>query len=466
MTLANVKNIYKDKTVLIFGLGLNDGGLGMVDFFVNQDAKVTITDGKKEEELKPTLKKLAKYKDKITYHLGGHIDADFTENDIIVRNPAIKRDNPYLEIARKAKREIIMELALFHQLTPCPIIGITGTRGKSTTTTLIYEILKTTLGEKVLLGGNIGKSAMRELPKLTLDNLAVLEISSFQLDGMGESKVSPHIAVVTNLYPDHLNWHTDMQDYIETKKNIVRYQKPSDIAVINIDNEITKTFVDIAQSKVITFSLIEHAANYYLDKSLTLFENGKPLLSLKTASLEGIHNLYNMVCAIATTRIYDIPVSNILNVIESFTGVEGRQQLVRELNGIKIYNDTTATSLEAMEAMLDTLGPKYPKKIIMLAGGVDKGFDYSKLSGKFGKYLKKVILLEGTASEKLALELEKLEIPTEKYFNNFETAIKTAYKTAQPGDVMILCPGAASFNMFANEFDRGAKFNKVVEKLI
>lgn len=455
---------FKNKKVLIFGLGLNDGGLGMTEFFLKQGAEVTITDGKTHEQLKPTLEKLKDYENKIILHLGGHKEEDFLRNDIIIRNPAIKPDNKYLEIAQKAGKQIEMEMSLFHKYSSCPIIGVTGTRGKSTTTTLIYEILKTKYGEKIFLGGNIGKSAIREIDKLKDDSLAVLELSSFQLDTMGKNNLSPHIAVVTNIYTDHQDWHPTMEHYIESKRNIYKNQEKDDYLVVNVDNDITKTFVNDCKSKTITYSLLDKNANYYLNEDLDVFENGKKLLNLSNSKLKGKHNLYNMLSAISTVRIYGIEVSEIQKVLTSFKGVHGRQELVREINGIKFYNDTTATSVEAVLAMFNTFGEEFKQKIIMISGGVDKGLDYSLLEDDMRKYLKSLVLLEGTASERIYRQLKGFN-NIHKYYSDFKEAIHKAYDIAEEGDIVILCPGASSFNMFANEFDRGEKFVNYVKLL-
>ena len=454
---------FRNKKVLIFGLGLNDGGLGMAEFFLEQGSIVTITDGKTEKELEKTLLKLKKYGNQVIYHLGGHIKEDFENNDIIVRNPAIRRDNEWLEIARNAGKKIYMEMALFHELCPSPIIGITGTRGKSTTTSLINEFLKEKYKERVFLGGNIGKSAIRELSNITKENLVVLEISSFQLDGMGESKISSGTAVVTNMYQDHLNWHVDMNDYIETKKNIFKYQTKEDRLIVNIDNEITKEFVKEAKGKVTTYSLKDSTADYYLS-NMKVYEKGNEILEIKELILDGEHNLYNILAAIATVRDFNVETNHILNVLKIFTGVDGRQQLVRELNGIKFYNDTTATSVEAMLAMFDRFGEKNKGKMIMIAGGVDKGLKYEKITPYMNKYLKALVLFEGTASERIFDSIENTNM-VYKYFSNMETALKKAYELADNGDMIILCPGGSSFNMFANEFDRGDQFVEQVKKL-
>ncbi|MDD2270336.1 MAG: UDP-N-acetylmuramoyl-L-alanine--D-glutamate ligase [Candidatus Dojkabacteria bacterium] len=455
--------MYQNKKVLIFGLGLNDGGLGMTQYFLREGAQVTITDGKSKEELKISLQKLSQYPN-ITYHLGGHIESDFTDNDIIVRNPAIKPNNQYLEMAREAGKEIVMEMSLFHKIAPCSVIGVTGTRGKSTTTSLIYEILKSVYGSKAILGGNIGKSAIRQLPTLSKENLAVLELSSFQLDSMGEAKVSPHIAVITNIYQDHMDWHGSLEEYINAKKNIFLNQSKEDFLVLNLDDENSRGFENDAKGKVITYSLKNSEANYYMDENLNVYENQEKILRLENTILEGLHNDYNMICSIATTRILAIEPEMIKSVLENFKGLECRQEFVRELEGVKYYNDTCATSVEAINAMFERFGEENKGKIIMIAGGVDKGLDYSKILDNMEKYLKALVLFEGTASEEIS-RVSNPYIKTYKYFNSMNGAIDKAKEISTPNDMIILCPGGSSFNMFINEFDRGKKFVDYVNSL-
>lgn len=455
---------FKDKKVLIFGLGLNDGGLGMAEYFIKKGAQVTITDGKTKKELEPTLKKLRKYKEKIKLHLGKHYEKDFIENDIIVRNPAIKPGNEYLKIAQMAGKDIEMEMSFFHKHTPCPTIGVTGTRGKSTTTTLIYEILKKQFKEKVFLGGNIGKSAVRRLNKLKEDNLAVLELSSFQLESMGQNKLSPHIAVVTNIYVDHQDWHPSMQHYINTKRNIYRYQDEKDHLVLNFDNEITRKFLNDCKSNAVTYSLKTPKADYYLNENLEVYAKGKLFFKIENLKLEGKHNLENILAAIATCSIYDIKKEHILEVLQTFEGVHGRQEFVREVRGIKLYNDTTATSIEAMKAMFERFGKTHEGKIILIAGGVDKGLDYSLIKEDMHKYLKGLVLLEGSASEKILDQMKDFENKF-SFYSVLGEAIQKAISIAKEGDIVILCPGASSFNMFANEFDRGKQFVEYINLL-
>jgi UDP-N-acetylmuramoylalanine--D-glutamate ligase len=455
--------MYNDKKVLIFGLGLNDGGLGMAEYFLKQGAKVTITDSKTREELAEPISVLSKYKD-VTYHLGGHIEKDFIENDIIVRNPGIKPDNKYLKLARDSGKEIVMEMALFHKVAPCSTIGVTGTRGKSTTTALIYEILKAGYSNKVILGGNIGKSAIREVSNLSKDDLAVLEISSFQLDGMGEAKVSPHIAVITNVYQDHINWHGSLEEYINSKKKIFLNQSDNDYLIVNLDDKVSSKFIDEAIGKVRTYSLKNKKADYFIDRKLNIYESGNKLLQLDSPILEGKHNYYNIIAAIAATRIYNIPVAIIKKVIENFEGIACRQEFVREINGVKYYNDTCATSVEAIMAMFDRFGPEYKGKIVMIAGGIDKGLDYSRIKRRMRKYLKALVLFEGTASERIDEQVGN-HIDTYKYYGTMQEGVDKAKELASSGDIVILCPGGSSFNMFINEFDRGNQFVEYVNSL-
>ncbi len=459
-----MNDLFKNKKVLIFGLGLNDGGLGMTEFFASQGALVTVTDNKSADDLQVTLDKLSSYPN-ITYHLREILESDFTDNDIIVQNPAIRSDNKYILLARSLNKTIEMEMSLFHKLCPCPIIGITGTRGKSTTSALTFEFLRKEYGDRVLLGGNIGMSAIRELPKLTKDNVVVLELSSFQLDAMGKSGVSPNFALVTNMYPDHLNWHVDMTDYIAAKKNIFLHQKSGDTTVLNLDNEITNKFTYEVKSKLVTFSLKNHTADYYMDDSRNVYERGSFLLDAVKALLTGEHNKYNILAAVSLARQLNVSLNSILEVLKNYAGLEGRQQLVREINGVKYINDTTATSVEAMLALFERFGNDYSKRLILISGGVDKGLDYTRIRDLLISHCKALVLFEGTASDKIASAVDGASLKIEKYFNTMRDAVAKASSLATSGDLVILCPGAASFNMFNNEFDRGAQFNEVVKSL-
>jgi UDP-N-acetylmuramoylalanine--D-glutamate ligase len=274
---------------------------------------------------------------------------------------------------------------------------------------------------------------------------------------MGDSKVSPHIAVITNVYQDHIDWHGSLNEYINAKKQIFLHQTKEDILVLNIDDEVSESFIGQAKGRVKTYSLKNKQANYYMNEDLEVFEDTNLLLKLKEPLLKGKHNHYNMLTAIATCRTYDIPPESIKSIVENFEGLECRQEFIKEIDGVKFYNDTCATSVEAINAMFERFGEEYKNRIIMISGGVDKGLDYNLILNNMRKYLKALILFEGSASE----EINKIVggyVDTYKYFPNIESAVDKAKEISNDGDMIILCPGASSFNMFVNEFDRGQKF--------
>lgn len=490
----------KNKNVLIFGLGLNDGGVGMVKYFAQQGAIIKVTDMRTHAQLKKAIDELKLFtqKYKIEYILGEHKEDDFKWADIIVRNPAIKRDNPYLEIARKNGATIVMEMALFHKTAKGIKLGITGTRGKSTTTSLIHTIIATALkhNNKIvfnnkeynnfLLAGNIGKNAIIELPNITDKTISVLELSSFQLDGMREQEISPQIAVVTNMYPDHLNWHPNMEDYINTKKQIFKSQKQDNIAIINIDNDITKEFPKEVKGKCVIYGLRKKDVekfiknnpkvkieNYYhyCQNLNTIYENSTRLFQssrIKNIALEGDHNKYNILSAVATARTFNISAESIKTAIQNYQGLYGRQQFVITKAGIDFYNDTSATTAEALHMAIKRFGAKYSadgtKRVIFISGGVYKGTDYTPLMEDIEKYVKAFVLFDGDASEVLAKTIKdnKISTPTHGYYKTMQDAVEKALSLAKKGDAIILSPAGASFNMFLNEWDRGEQFDKKI----
>jgi len=459
-------NWFKDKKILIFGLGLHDAGVGAIEYLINQGAAITITDVKTKEELLPSIKKLEKYQSKIVYHLGGHQEKDFKNHDLIIKSVAIPKENPWLKIAEKAGLLIETDISLFFKLSPSKIVGITGTKGKTTTTSLVYLLLKKQYPKKVVLGGNIRKSVLRQLPKLTDKHLAVLELSSFQLDSLSLANRSPNVSIITNIYPDHLNWHRNIKDYVNAKKNIFRFQKKDDYAVFNFDNPKTKNITSQFEAKKIPFSLIKKSMLYYLDKTGQVWEKGRKMTNVSRFPLKGKHNWYNTVAAIAGTRLLGVSKINIERVLSTFKAPSGRQEKVRTLKGVSFYNDTTATGVEAMVAALERFGPEYPKKLVFISGGVDKGVDYRPIKSLVKKYLKALVLLEGTASEKIFETVKDVPgLIIKKYFSDFQKAIKRAFRLASAGDAVILCPGGASFNMFQHEFDRGDQFVACVKNL-
>lgn len=425
------------------GLGLQGGGAGVARFFAERKAKVTVTDLKTEKELAPSLVSLANLA--ISYILGCHRKEDFKKADLIIRNPDVPKDSPYLIAARKNGIPVEMDESLFLRLCPKRenVIGITGTRGKTTTTHLVGTILKKA-GYHTLLGGNLlGVATLSLLDQITSKTLVVLELSSWQLQGLGWDKKSPHIAVVTNIYPDHLNRYQNMEEYINDKKIIFQYQKRDDFLVLNAENKITRSFGQKAKSKVVWFSASDLEAGAFGFK------------------LRGRHNLENLAAALAVARLLGINDKIIEKAIKGFAGVPERLEEIAKVAGVTYVNDTTSTT---PEAGIMALRAYEDRPIILICGGTSKNLSLTDLGREIDQKAKAVILLEGTAASELEKAIkEKKKIKGR--FNDLAKAILAAKDNAEDGDIVLLSPGCASFGMFKNEFDRGEKFTYLVKSL-
>lgn len=439
---------FESKKVLIFGLGVNQGGVGSAKFFAQNGAVVKITDLKTKEILQPSMDQLKQFPE-IEYILGEHRFDDIDWADIIIKNPGVKPGNEYIEYAKKQGKQVEMDMGIFLQFVdPKQIIGITGTKGKSTTTALIGEILKKS-EHKVVMAGNIGISILDSLDQITEDSLVLLELSSFQLEAFDQHQISPHISVITNIFPDHLNYYKTMEEYIEAKRVIAKYQSEDDYLIIQEGDEVTDTskFLTDIKSQIIR-----------ADKS--------QLPTDFTPKLLGEHNKQNIAVALQVAKLIGIEQNDSLEILKNFTGVEFRLQLVQEVNGIKIYNDTTATNPGATIKALKTLSQERQNKnngLILIAGGMNKNMPYEELAKAIDEYPTEVYLLEGDASE----EIKKMVDPNKikGIFNNLEQLLSDIKAYIKPGDILLFSPGATSFNLFQNEFDRGRKFNAAVEKI-
>ena len=460
------KNKYENKKVVIMGLGLHGGGLGSAKFFSELGAKVLVTDLKKQEDLLPSIEKLKDCKN-IEYVLGEHREEDFKNADLVIKNPGVRNTSTYLKIALDNKVEIDTDIGIFFELCENKIIGITGTKGKSTTTKLATEFLNKEYN--VVTGGNYRVSVLDMLKDLKEKDIVILELSSWQLEGLEKHRISPQISVLTNLFEDHLNtYENSMQKYADAKNFIFKFQKSEDYRIINSDNENTEKYFDFKESKAkgIYFGVNRVYDNMTIADENFVF-NGEIVTSIKNFSLHGKHNLENALAAISIAKIMNIKNEDIEKVLKEFKAPEGRQELIRELNGIKFINDTTATSPAGAIQALDSI----KNKIILIAGGVDKNLDYKEFGElileKYNKKeLKHLVLFKNeftTATSKL---LEIIEGKMEYEFaSSMEEAVSCAYKVASSGDCVILSPGGASFGMFQHEFDRGEKFNNEVKKL-
>ena len=435
---------YQNKKVLILGLGLNEGGVGSAKFFAQHGADVLVTDIKTESELAPSIEKLKEFPE-IKYSLGGHKNEDIDWADIVIRNQALRPNNPYLMYAREQGKLVRTDIGLFlESVNPKNIIGVTGTKGKSTTSSLIYEIIKDQ-GKKVVIAGNIGKSVLGTTDGIDDETLVVLEISSFQLESFDVNFISPKYAVITNIFPDHLNYYVSMQNYINAKKLIAKHQSKDDFLFINKNDPTLNNpeFLNDLESHVVFYSPEDLPKDF------------KP-------ALPGEYNLTNLAAAFAISIQLDLDEEKTLETMKNFKGVKYRMELIKEWNGIKIYNNTTATAPEPAIESLKT----FPN-CIFIAGGMNKGLKYKELAEAINKHAKSVYFLEGNATDEMITHLKSLNtnylIPNT--YNSLETLLTDVKNQATSGDVIVFAPGATSFNLFQNEFDRGKKFNQAVEKV-
>ncbi|HET8912630.1 MAG TPA: UDP-N-acetylmuramoyl-L-alanine--D-glutamate ligase [Ktedonobacteraceae bacterium] len=448
----------RGKRVLVMGLGLQGSGMGVARYAAQQGAKVRVTDKKSPEVLAPSVQALAGLP--IEFILGEHRDEDFKWAEIVIRNPGVPRQSPYLQLAREHGARIEMESALFLLECPGKVIAVTGTRGKTTTTTLIYEILRAS-GASTVLGGNVaGVETISLLPQITPKTLVVLELSSWQLEGLATHRISPQVAVMTNIYPDHLDTYDDMEEYAAAKANIFRFQKASDLAIFNYDNIWTRRFGEESKAKTWYTSLTRAGSFERSATRVTPF-------TFKDTPMTGKHNLENILLATTTARLLGIPDAVIAATVKRFRGVAHRLEEVKEISGVRYINDSSSTTpiagcvgVEAFEA-----------PVVLVAGGNTKQLPLERWPEAIINHCRDVVLLEGTGTaeltEAIRVEAERQQKPNpiRGTYNNFQKAMDEAVKLTRPGDVLLFSPGYTSFGMFLNEFDRGDRFVDYVQKL-
>lgn len=462
-------NDWKGKKVLLMGLGLQGRGVGDTRIFLEAGARVTVTDVRSEKELRSSLKKLEGLP--IRFTLGRHEKEDFETHDMVIRNPDVPAQSPFLKIARDAGIPIKMDSSLFARYCPLPIVGVTGTRGKTTTTMMIYEILRKLYRGRVYLGGNIpGKATLELLKKVSrvaqvpqvaqahTQPIVVLELSSWELQGWRDEKISPHVAVFTNLYEDHLNRYASMEEYFQDKLAILQFQKKTDWAILNADNSWTKKAAAETNVRIKWFSSTD------LPRDVLL-------------RVPGEHNRVNAAAALQAASILGVKGKVGLKIVEGFRGVPSRLETIATIDGVDYINDTTSTTPAAGIAALQAI----KKPIILIAGGSSKKLNLQPFTEEIIKRAKHVIFLSGEGTDELLSHLKELEvsqtsgIKTNVYetaakkliagvYNDFKIAIFRARELAESGDVVLLSPGCASFSMFPNEFQRGDQFNHIVRQ--
>ena len=448
---------FKGKKITLMGLGLLGRGIGDARFLARHGANLIVTDLKTKEQLASSLEELKEFSN-ITYCLGEHSLEDFKDRDMIIKVAGVPLDSAFIAEAKVHNIPVEMSTSLFARLfleykksvgkenTKC-LIGITGSKGKTTTTHLIFEILtKGFPNARIRLGGNIqGVSTLAYLDDLQPDDIFVLELDSWQLQGFGESKLSPHISVFTNLLPDHLNYYKGSMDaYFKDKANIFCFQDEKNICFVG------PTITSWAEKHTPTHTLrLKKPTTFSIEK--------------KSRSLAGKHNDENIALAVGVAQEMGVSENIITKTIEEFEGVPGRLQFLGEKNGVAYYNDTTATMPDAVLAAIRALGEK--KNIILIMGGADKQTDATTLIQELPKFCKALVLFKGTGTDKVRHLINDSEFESVTEVGSMTEAVTIARQNAQSGDIILLSPAFASFGMFINEYDRGDQFNSAVKQV-
>ena len=442
----------RGRRVVVLGLGVSNRPL--VRLLLRFGCDVTGCDRTPREKLEEEVLELEQAG--CTLRVGDGYLENLTA-DVVFRTPGMHPGNPALEQLRKSGAEVTSEMEVFFEVCPCTILAVTGSDGKTTTTTLISEMLKAA-GKTVWLGGNIGTPLLPLVPQMRETDFALVELSSFQLMDM---RRSPHVAVVTNLAPNHLDVHKDMREYVEAKKNIFRFQKSDDILVVNADNDITAGFTGAGETR--TFSRLGKAAAVTMEDG-TILRRGEPVLAKSDILLPGEHNVENYMTAIAAVEGL-VSDDVIRQVAKTFGGVEHRIELVRVKDGVRFYNDSIASSPSRTIAGLRS----FPEPVILIAGGYDKHIPYDVLGPEICKHVKK-LFLGGATGPKIRAAVEaaeeyRPEHPEITDCADFTAAVLAAAAAAEPGDVVLMSPASAAFDQFKNFMVRGAYYKKLVKEL-
>ena len=435
--------------IVILGLGQYENGSGIAAalYFAKRGDSVVVTDLKKASLLGNNPARLRKFKN-VRFVLGRHDLEDIRNTDLIVRNPGITDKAETLKLARKLDKLIVSDVSIFLEKCPAKVIGITGTRGKSTTVSLFAEILrKSKKWRKVWLGGNILISPLQFLDQVKKNDIVVLELSSWQLETLGEHGVSPNIALWTNLMRDHLNTYKSMEEYAEAKAQIFRHQGPRGRVFLPAE----KYFDSYAnQTAGIAYRWGKSGS-----EEVTLVDS-------VAMRLVGEHNRENAMAAVAVARGLGVSKTTIKEVLKKFSGVPNRQEILGKKKGVTIVNDTTATTPDAAMAAVKRFASE--GKLFLIFGGADKVLEFDEVSKTLKKYEVRVALLPGTAHAKILNKFRKYKVD---YFDvdSLKEAVIRLMDESEKGSVLILSPGCASFGLFKNEFDRGEQFKNIFKKL-
>lgn len=449
--------------VTVMGLGLHGGGVSSAAFFARHGCDVTVTDMKDEAYLEPSVRKLNGLS--VRFVLGGHEDADFSRADVVIKNPAVPADNPFLSLARRIETDI----SVFLSLCDSPVLAVTGTKGKSTTVCALHHVLKMAHPDSKL-GGNITLSPLEFLDGLLASRSrppVVLELSSWQLgDLKGNPVFKPKIAAITNIMPDHQNRYAGMDDYVSDKKLIYAFQDEDDVTLCNRDDAYGRVFAGETRGAARYFSsspLPPGEPGGYIagGKGMVRTPGGDTEIVPAVLRVPGGHARLNLLVAGLAAHYFGVSGSVIRDGLAGFPGVEHRLEYTGTIGGARVFNDSAATIPEAAAAAV--LSFKEP--VILIMGGTDKKLDFSPLMDvSFAP--EHVILLEGSAAAKVKSVLEMRKLPWSGPFANFKEAVEAGLALCLPGKVLVFSPGCASFEMFQNEFDRGRRFKELITAAI
>jgi len=450
------------RKVAIIGLGVSN--VPLIDYFHECKSYVTVFDNRNIDEIpKEIMDKITGYA--MEFALGPNSLEKLKGFDIIFRSPSCMPNIPELEEEKQRGAIVTSEVEMLMEMCPGTVIGVTGSDGKTTTTTLIYEILQKS-GYNCYLGGNIGTPLFTRLPEMLPEDYIVLELSSFQLM---EMKISPHIAVITNISPNHLNVHSSYEEYIEAKANIFKYQTKDDIVVLNYDNDVTRELEKQANGKVVFFSgKAKLDDGFIIDDDIIKECEDKirrHVLKVQETNLRGKHNYENICTALAATKSL-VDLDTATQVVKEFSGVEHRLEFIKELFGAKWYNDSIGSSPTRTIAGINS----FDEDIILIAGGYDKNLDYEPMAKPILDKVKALILV-GQTAEKIFFAVKNEEEKTGKHVdiymcNTLEETAMVAKRIVKPGQVVLFSPASASFDMFKNFDERGKRFKQIVNEML
>lgn len=453
-----VKEDFRGKNVTIMGLGLHGGGLASALFFLNEGANVTITDLRSKEILKPTLDKLKG--EKVNFTLGKHIDEDFVDADIVIKNPGVPKSSKYLKMAKRVESDI----SIFLSRVNCPIIAVTGSKGKSSTVSALDYVLKKS-DPKTKLGGNITVSPLTFINEVDEDTPVILELSSWQLaDIRGRKCLKAQISTVTNIMNDHQNAYNSMEEYAGDKAVIFENLKGD--AILNYNDPYRDFFKEGLATSPLYFSNKEEGKDFngaFIDNEKLgwIQLNGKKERILdRELTLKGEHQRENLL--LAGLILYRIGLESgfIRKGLKEFKGIDHRMELFKEAMGVKYYNDSAATIPEAVCAAIES----FTTPVRLISGGTDKELDFNCIKDSFKKPIS-IHLLEGSGTDKMIKVLKESNINYYGPFSSLKLLIEDLIPRVKEGDSVLFSPGATSFGMFNNEFDRGNQFKSIISSI-